>query len=73
MLQLSRNFGAIVFREIDKARRTFYVQLDGELIPAFLCKCRIQTGQPGNPIAYSFECPIDLHAGRALQALERKS
>jgi hypothetical protein len=65
MLQLSRDFGAIVFREIDKARRAFYVQLDGEMIPALLCECRIRTGQPAPAIEYSFDCPIDLHATRA--------
>ena len=62
MLNLSRDFGAIVYREIDGARRTFYVQLDGETIPAFLCECHIRTGQSPPLTEYSFECPIDLHA-----------
>jgi hypothetical protein len=65
MLQLSRDFGAIVFRELDKQRRAFYVQINGEMIPALLCKCRVLTGQKETPIEYSFECPIDLHATRA--------
>jgi hypothetical protein len=68
MLQLSRDFGAIVFRELDKQRRAFYVQLDGEMIPALLCKCRVLTGESASPFLrreYSFECPIDLHATRA--------
>jgi hypothetical protein len=64
MLQLSQDFGAIVFREIDKTRSAFYVQLDGETIPAFLCKCKIATGQQPL-IEYSFDCPIDIHATRA--------
>jgi hypothetical protein len=58
-----------VFRELDKQRRAFYVQVDGEMIPALLCKCRILTGQKREtgplPMEYSFECPIDLHATRA--------
>jgi hypothetical protein len=68
MLQLSPDFGVIVFRELDKQRRAFYVQINGEMIPAMLCKCRILTGQKEagpTPTEYSFECPIDLHATRA--------
>ncbi len=75
MLQLSPDFGVIVFRELDKQRRAFYVQINGEMIPAMLCKCRILTGQKeagSKPMEYSFECPIDLHATHARRAANER-
>ena len=71
--QMVRREPGMFFALVSGHRRGAYLNLNGELVLADECKCRVEwTDAPGFSIERNLDCPIDEHRYAALKLVQEK-